>query len=152
MTDTDAPPSPNPAEALFDSGLFCAEAVLLAMARRLGIDSPLIPGIATGLCSGMARGGQTCGALSGAVLGMGLVGGRSDAGQLAGEAYGLVKPLIMQFEQRFGATTCPALLGCDLATPEGQRTFRLDKLGTTRCRVYTGAAFDMAMDILDLPD
>lgn len=147
MTDT-----PNPAEALFDSGLFCAEAVLLAMARRLGIDSPLIPNIATGLCSGMARSGQTCGALSGAVLGLSLVGGRSDPQQLAGDAYGLVKPLVMQFEQRFGSTHCTDLLGCDLATPEGQRTFRLDKLGTTRCRVFTGAAFEMAMDILDLPE
>lgn len=152
MTDADAPPSPNPAEVLFDSGLFCAEAVLLALARELAIDSPLVPGIATGLCSGMARSGQTCGALSGAVLGVSLVGGRSDPQQLAGDAYGLVRPLVMRFEQRFGSTLCPALLGCDLATPEGQRTFRLDKLGTTRCRVFTGAAFDMAMEILDLPE
>ena len=150
MTET-APLSDNDAEALFDSGLFCAEAVLLAMARRLGVESPLIPNIATGLCSGMARSGQTCGALSGAVLGLSLVGGRDNPDALAGEAYGLVRPLVMQFEKRFGCTTCSELLGCDLATPEGQRIFRMDRLGTTHCRVYTGAAFAMAMDILDLP-
>lgn len=144
MTDT-----PNDAEVLFDTGLFCAEAVLLAMARRLGVDSPLIPRIASGLCSGMARSGQTCGALSGAVLGMGLAGGRDDGEALIGDAYGLAKPLVMRFEQRFGATSCPDLLGCDLNTPEGQRRFRLEKLGQSHCRVFTGAAFDLAMDILD---
>jgi C_GCAxxG_C_C family probable redox protein len=142
----------NDAEALFDTGLFCAEAVLLAMARRLGVDSPLIPRIASGLCSGMARGGQTCGALSGAVLGMGLVGGRSTPDEVVGEAYGLTKPLVMRFEQRFGATTCPELLGCDLNTAEGQRKFRLEKLGHSHCRAFTGAAFDIAMEILDQGD
>ena len=49
---------------LFDSGFYCAESVLLAIAESQGIESDLIPRIATGFCSGIAahrrdvRGGQ----------------------------------------------------------------------------------------------
>lgn len=139
----------NEAEQLFDSGLYCAESVLLALARRQGVDSPLIPGIATGLCSGMGRSANTCGALSGAVLGLGLATGRSDPTQPVAESYGLVKQLVSDFERRFGSSNCAELLGCDLATPEGQQAFRSQNLGVTRCRVYTGAAYAMAVELLD---
>jgi len=53
---------------LFESGLFCAESVLLAAAEALGVNSDLIPRIASGVCSGLARTGGLCGALSGALL------------------------------------------------------------------------------------
>ena len=43
---------------LFDSGYYCAESVLLAIAENQGIQSDLIPKIATGFCSGISR---TCG-------------------------------------------------------------------------------------------
>ncbi|HOO88447.1 MAG TPA: hypothetical protein PK442_12150, partial [Synergistales bacterium] len=42
----------------FLSGLYCAESALLAVAEARGTRSELIPNIATGFCSGMAR---TCG-------------------------------------------------------------------------------------------
>jgi len=57
---------------LFDSGFYCAESVLLAIAGHKGIQSDLIPGIATGFCSGMSR---TCG-MCGAVTGGNQHGGR----------------------------------------------------------------------------
>ena len=52
---------------LFRSGFFCAESVLQAIAESLDIRSDLIPRIATGFCSGVARTGGMCGAVSGAV-------------------------------------------------------------------------------------
>ena len=139
----------NEAQRLFDEGLYCAESVLLAIARRLGIDSPLIPGIATGLCSGMGRSANTCGALSGAVLGLGLTTGRSDPAQPVSENYALVKQLVRDFEKRFGSSNCAELLGCHLATSDGQQKFRAENLGTTNCRVYTGAAFEMAVGLIE---
>ena len=42
-------------KSLFDAGYYCAEAVLLAVAKHNGIESPLIPAIATGFCSGLSR-------------------------------------------------------------------------------------------------
>ena len=56
------------AEESFASGLYCAESVVLSIARSQGIESDLLPKLATGFCSGMARTCGTCGALSGAIL------------------------------------------------------------------------------------
>jgi hypothetical protein len=43
---------------LFDSGLNCAESLLVAFAEECGIDCPAFPGVATGFCAGVSR---TCG-------------------------------------------------------------------------------------------
>ena len=43
------------AEEASDSGLYCAEAVVSALARAQGIESGLVPKMATAFCSGMAR-------------------------------------------------------------------------------------------------
>ena len=43
--------------------------MLLAVCDHYGIQSPWIPKIATGFCSGVARTGGLCGAYTGAVMG-----------------------------------------------------------------------------------
>ncbi len=53
-------------EELFRQGLFCAESVLQAVAESQNIENDLIPRIATGFCSGVARTSCLCGAASGA--------------------------------------------------------------------------------------
>jgi len=39
----------------FESGLYCAESVVSVIAEEEGIKSDIIPGIATGFCSGISR-------------------------------------------------------------------------------------------------
>jgi len=53
---------------LFDSGFWCAVRVLHAIAESKGIKSDLIPKIATGICAGISRTNNICGALSGAIM------------------------------------------------------------------------------------
>jgi len=64
------------AEGYAEEGYLCSEAVLLALAESMGVESELIPRIATGFAAGVARTGNLCGALSGAVMGLGLRYGR----------------------------------------------------------------------------
>jgi hypothetical protein len=60
-----------------EESLYCAEGVVLALTRAQGIESDLLPKIATAFCSGLARTCDMCGALSGAVMGVALrLGGR----------------------------------------------------------------------------
>lgn len=129
------------AEAAFASGLYCAESVLLAMARAQGIESDVLPGIATGFCSGVSRTGGMCGALSGAIMGIGLALGRREVGP-ADACYDATQRLIGEFEQRFGSRDCHELLGCDLATEEGRATFRDGGL-MKRCAELTRVAAEM---------
>lgn len=135
------------AEEFFASGLFCAESVVLALAKAQGIESDLLPKVATAFCSGMARTCGTCGALTGAIMGVSLGLGRSDASNTVQPSYTATQRLIQEFEREFGARDCHVLLGCDLNTPEGQATFRESRLGE-RCAKYTSKATEIAAHIV----
>lgn len=135
------------AEDSFAAGLYCAESVVLAPADAQGVESVLLPRVATAFCSGMGRMCGTCGALTGAIMGIGLALGRSEAGQSVGPSYAATQRLIREFEQEFGARDCHVLLGCDLNTPEGQASFREHRLGE-RCARYTGKAAEIAARIV----
>ena len=102
-------------------GLYCAETVLADVAAEHGIESSLIPRIATGLCSGMARTCGPCGALTGGILALNLVLGRDNRAQSVERNYAAVQELVERFEQQHGSTQCQQLLGCDLGTVEGQQ-------------------------------
>ncbi|NMG75598.1 C-GCAxxG-C-C family protein [Aromatoleum diolicum] len=131
------------AEHAFDSGLYCAESVVRALARAQGEESELLTRIATGFCSGMARTCGPCGALSGGIIGIGLALGRAQAGEPVQSAYSAVQTFIGDFEHAFGARNCDALLGCDLGTAEGQAIFRERRLHE-RCREFTARAAELA--------
>jgi C_GCAxxG_C_C family probable redox protein len=109
--------APQRSLELFKSGFFCAESVLLAIAESQGIQSDLIPRIATGFCSGISRTGGMCGAVSGGIMGIGLVVGRDSPAESLEPAYALTQKLISRFEGQYGSVNCRQLIGCDLSTP-----------------------------------
>jgi C_GCAxxG_C_C family probable redox protein len=140
----------NPGDAAvqcFKEGLFCAESVLLTLAQRQGVDDPNVPAIATGFCSGLSQTAGPCGAVTGAVMGIGLALGRKEASGSVNQSYNATKALVNRFTEEFGSVNCADLLGCHLGTPEGQQTFTEGKLWK-RCMAYTGRATDLAAEII----
>lgn len=135
------------AEDAFAAGFYCAESVVLAVAKAEGIDADILPRVATAFCSGMARTCGTCGALTGAIMGVGLVLGRSAASESVQRCYAATQQLVRDFEQEFGSRDCHTLLGCDLNTPAGQAVFKEQKLGA-RCFAYTGKAAEIAARVI----
>jgi C_GCAxxG_C_C family probable redox protein len=95
----------------------------------------------------MARTCGPCGALTGALIGMGLALGRNKADTPPQACYAATQQLIHEFERSFGARNCNDLLGCDLGTPEGQATFRDQQL-KDRCVRYTGTAAAIAARLI----
>ena len=132
---------------LFKSGYFCAESVLLAIAESQGIQSDLIPKIATGFCSGISRTGGMCGAVSGAIMGISLVAGRSSPSESLEFNYTLTQKLISLFERRYGSVNCRQLIGCDLTTESGQRFFLENHLMDC-CLQYAEDATRMAISLI----
>jgi C_GCAxxG_C_C family probable redox protein len=128
---------------LFRDGYCCAEAVLMAVAEYRGIESPLIPAIATGFCTGMAGTAGMCGALTGGILALNLIHGRHGSADSRNENYRVVRTLIEQFYQTHGATHCTELLGCNPATVTGQIMFRVKNL-RCQCYSYAGTVARMA--------
>lgn len=136
-------------EELFRSGGFrCAESVLLAVTEIKNIRSDLIPRMATGFCSGMARTGNICGAISGGILAINLVSGRNLPRQSTDKNYEQVRSLIKLFEEKFGTVNCSLLTDCDLGTPEGQEKFKNNNV-MQKCCEYTRQAALLTLQIID---
>lgn len=133
---------------LFESGYYCAESVLIAIAEAYQIQSDLIPKIATGFCSGISRTCRQCGAVSGAIMGIGLMHGRSIPEEQVEPTYDVVQRLFNLFENKFGTTNCQELIGCDLNTDEGQEKFEANNL-IEKCTEYTEEATRMAMSLIE---
>jgi C_GCAxxG_C_C family probable redox protein len=101
--------------------LNCAQTVLLFGLLAMDQDPESI-GLAGYLGGGMARMGETCGALSGAALTLGL---RKQLGREHGsnpnETFDFLQQLFRDFETEFGTARCKELLGCDISTTAGFR-------------------------------
>ena len=136
--------APTRAKALFESGYYCAESVLLAASESLEVSCDAIPRIATGLCSGVARTGGLCGALLGGILAIGLGLGRDRSDESVEPVYDAVASLLKSFSDRYGATSCGDLTGCDLGTDEGQVRFR-ETSQHERCEEYVAMATELAL-------
>ncbi len=98
-------------------GFNCAETVLWGLCERWGMDAPV--SAATGFGGGIAGTGATCGALTGAIIALGLKVGRTDPKdkQSARRCYALCERLLRKFEESMGTTLCKEIL--EKAQPKG---------------------------------
>lgn len=135
------------AAALFNHGLCCSESVLQAVAESCGIKSELIPRIATGFCGGIARSGDVCGAVTGGVLAISLLTGRSSPGEPREQNHRLIQEFVHRFRAQFGTSICRELIGCRLDTPDGHRYFVENNL-RARCAVFTREAARIVAELL----
>jgi C_GCAxxG_C_C family probable redox protein len=130
-------------------GYLCSEAVLLALAESMGVESEVIPRIATGFAAGVARTGNVCGALSGAVMGLGLRLGRDAPETEPGRRpYWYSRRLAEAFEEAHGSVTCPGVLGLDIDDPDDYRRYTEEDMWATRCREAIKTAAGLAYDLL----
>jgi C_GCAxxG_C_C family probable redox protein len=122
--------------------------VLLAVAESEGIQSDLIPKIATGFCGGVSRTCGMCGAVSGGIMVIGLFAGRSAPTEPVAESYGMVRKLVNEFGSQFGSTNCKDLTGCDLGTEEGQNYFKENNI-RQKCRFLTEEATRISLSLIE---
>jgi len=109
---------------LFKSGYYCTESILIAAAEKLGIESDLIPRIASGFGSGVAETNGTCGAVPGAVMAIGLLCGRNNSAESIKQNYQLTQEFVEKFKESFKNTSCTALTKCNPSTTEGKKKFK----------------------------
>ena len=104
----------------FEGGYNCSQSVLIAMCEELGLDRNSALRVSCGFGGGMGRQQETCGALSGAIMLIGLKYGKvlpEDAGAKE-KTYALVYELAKRFREKHGSTLCRDLLGVELLTGE----------------------------------
>ncbi len=135
----------------FSQGFSCAQSVLMAYAERFGLTPELAARLAASFGGGMARTGQTCGAVSGALMVIGLQAGATDPTDKESKerTYALANQLMEAFSAKHGSVNCPGLLnGCHMGTPEGMAAARAEGYFQTRCPVYVRDAARLAGEMI----
>lgn len=122
----------------FDSGFSCSQAVFTAFSGDAGIPADISNRIACPFAGGIARRSMTCGAVSGALMVIGLKYGKDKADDDAAkeDTFARVNEFCRLFIEKHGSINCRELLGCDLATEEGRRYFRENRLSKIKCRHF----------------
>lgn len=134
----------------FNEGFNCAQALLAAFAPRFGISEEDALKLAAPFGGGMARMGEVCGAVSGAMMALGLRHGYCRRGdKRAKEAcYRTANRFADAFRARCGSIMCRDLLGCDISTPQGMAEARERRLIITVCAVAVREAAEIVSELL----
>jgi C_GCAxxG_C_C family probable redox protein len=136
--------------AYFREGFSCSQAIVAAYAPSLGLDRDTALKIASGFGGGMGRLAETCGAITGAFMVLGLKFGSAASDRKAKEiVYTRVRDFAERFKARHGSLLCRDLLGCDLNTPEGLALAEEKKLSSTVCPPYVETAAEILEEMME---
>jgi len=100
--------------------------------------------------AGMARTGETCGAVTGALMVIGLKHAkmRTDDDDARELCYALSQEFMDAFKDRHKSLLCRELLGVDVSTPEGMALVREKNLFTTICPRFVQEAAEILERLL----
>ena len=137
------------AKELFLSGYNCAQSVVLSFADDLKFSKELAQKMAAGFGGGMGKTQETCGAVTGAIMILGLLKGEdvNNNEELKTSSYGAVKDLVQAFVAEYNTTKCRDLIGCDLNTPEGSAKFKDENIMVTICADCVKKAVEIVEDL-----
>jgi len=133
----------------FMKSMNCSQAVFETYAPGLGMSALIARRVATAMAGGMGMGSE-CGAVTGALLVIGLKYGKTgDTDQRADkETFQRVAEFSKQFKVRHEHLGCSQLLGVNMGSPEGVK--EAEKLGlfTKKCPAYVRSAAEILDTIL----
>jgi C_GCAxxG_C_C family probable redox protein len=138
------------AVACFNSGFSCSQAVLSVYAKDFGLSPELALKIACPFSGGISHTSGICGAVSGALMVIGLKYGRFtlEDVQAKEKTFEVVHTFMSKFKSRFNSINCSELLGFDLSKPE--EFAKVKESGITRkiCPTFVGDSIDILDEIL----
>lgn len=129
----------------FNGGYLCSQSILMAYAPRFNLERDLASRLAASFGAGLARRGETCGAVIAAcmILGMNFGHTTADDQDSKKRTYQAVHEFISQFEDRHGSIKCSQLLDIDISIPTNFETAREQQLFSTRCPAYITTAAEI---------
>jgi len=135
----------------FQHTFSCSQAVLSTFGPDLGLERKLALRVAGAFGGGMARMGETCGAVTGALMVIGLKWGKTEAqdDKAKEKTYEYARQFVNRFLQKHGSITCRELLTFDIGTPEGQKRFKEENCLAARCTAFVRDAVSILEQILN---
>lgn len=138
------------AVSCFKEGFSCSQAVFSIYSTQFGLDREVALKISGAFGGGMGRMGETCGAVTGAFMLIGLKYGKTrvEDEQTKEKTYSFVKKFVDKFKSHNGSIVCKELLDCDISTPEGMKLAKEKELFTTLCPKLVQDAAEIIEQIL----
>jgi C_GCAxxG_C_C family probable redox protein len=136
----------------FARGCNCSQAVLAAYAEQFGLTEEQALKVAGGFGGGMGRMAETCGAVTGAIMVIGLKFASTTPGDIQGKenAYAVVREFVHRFKGRNVTVLCRELLDCDISTPEGMKRAQQEKLIKKCCPKLIQDAAEILDQLIEL--
>ncbi len=134
----------------FRGNFNCAQSVFSSYATQNGIDRETALKLATGFGGGMGRMQNTCGAVSGAFMVIGLRYGMGESGdtEARDKTYEVVREFTNRFQKIHGSINCKELLGCEISTLEGREYYDQNDFFEKKCLEYVKDSAKILEDIL----
>jgi len=136
---------PNDATAYFNEGFSCSQAVISSFSEDFGLDRETARKLSCGFGAGMGRSGNICGAVTGAIMVIGLKYGKGTIGDDAAKekTYALVQEFIAKFRAKNGSINCTELLGYDLRDPEQRKQVHESGVIAVKCPQFSRDAVEI---------
>jgi len=138
------------AKKQFEKGFLCAPAVLSTYSEQFGLEKALALKIACGFGAGIGRMGRTCGAVTGALMVIGLKYGQANLADVESreKTYKLIKEFVDKFTALHGSIECKELIGYDLSDSGGIKLARERGVFTNKCPSFVYDSACILEDIL----
>lgn len=137
----------------FHSGFNCSQAILSTYCVQMGLDREVALKLACPFGAGMGRMSETCGAVTGAYMLIGLKYGKylpedNDAKE---KSYALVNEFTESFKQLHGSISCKdLLLDKDMKSPEDLQYIKDNNLWVKLCPIFIRDSAQIIEDMLEL--
>ena len=105
---------------IFSKGYNCSQAVFASHSAELGLDAVSAKKVAAAFGGGIAHNGKTCGAVTGALMLLGLRYGKYKDGDNESKerTYKIANEFMGKFKDEFGSIKCKDLIKFDVSKPE----------------------------------
>jgi C_GCAxxG_C_C family probable redox protein len=137
--------------AHYNNGYSCAQSVLAAFASRYGLTHDMVHGLAAPFGAGMSRRADTCGAVTGALMVLGLhywdrhIGPREAKEKI----YQVSQEFMQEFKARNGTVVCKELLSIDISDPAALEQARQTHLFDSLCPNFVRDAVELLEKYLE---
>ncbi len=142
--------TPEVARSTFLQGFNCAQSVISTFGPRLGLEPETALRLASAFGGGIAGTGETCGAVTGALMVIGLKHGMGQMKDTAAKerTKDLSRRLMGEFTLLYGSVKCREILGCDVSEPGGLEQARSRGLLQSLCPGFVEGAVKILEEIL----
>lgn len=138
------------AQDRFAEGFSCSQSVFSAFSSKIGVTDETALKLASPFGGGIAHQGNVCGAVTGALMALGLARGNASSDKdKKDETYHIVEDFIKRFREIHGTVLCRELIGHDISRPGELEKAREKGVFQSTCPGLVKDAVELLSEILD---